>query len=105
MSEKQDEISALKAEQANLSTDIAGINRELKKHAAAFESVGRKLNEYAEQVVLDKGKVWVHGRPSDFVFAEELFDIRKVGELTDGLRTRIKRSMEIEAQLRQMDAE
>jgi len=102
MSERQDQSSALKAEQANLATEIAGIYAELKKHAAAFESVGRKLNEYAEQVVLDKGQVWVHGRPSDFIFAEELFDIRRVGELTHQLRTRIKRSVEIEEQLRQM---
>ena len=103
MSEGQDQSSALKAEQANLATEIARIYAELKKHAAAFESVGRKLNEYAEQVVLDKGKVWVQGRPSNFIFAEELFDIRKVGELTHQLRIRIDRSVEIEDQLRQME--
>ena len=102
MSEGQDQLSALKAEQANLATDITRIYAELKKHAAAFESVGRKLNEYAEQVVLDKGKLWVHGRPSDFIFAEELFDIRKVGELTHQLRSKINRSAVIEEQLRQM---
>ena len=104
-SEDQDRLSALTDEQAKLSKDIDHIYAELKKHAAGFEQVGRKLNEYAEQVVLNKGQVWVHGRPSHFAFPEDLFDIRKVGELTEQLRIKLKRLVEIQAQMPKTDAE
>jgi len=104
-SEDQNQVNALTAEQANLAKDIAAIYAQLKKHAAGFEQVGRKLGEYAEQVVLDRGQVWVHGRPSDFAFPEELFDIRRVGELTDKLRATIKRSREVQEQLRKRGIE
>jgi len=102
-SKDQDRSSGLKVEASNLSREIGNIRSELEKHAAAFEQVGRKLSEYPEQVVFDKDQVWVQGRPSDFIFAEELFDIRKVCELTDQLRTKSKRFMEIREELRETE--
>jgi hypothetical protein len=97
----QDRSSALMVEGSKLSWEIANIRSELNRHASGFEQVARKLSEYPEQIVLDKGQVSVQGRPSNFIFPEELFDIRRVCELTDQLRTKIKRFMEIREQLRE----
>jgi hypothetical protein len=99
-SEDQDRSSPLMVEGSKLSWEIANIRSELNKHATGFEQVGRKLNEYPEQVVLDKGHVSVQGRPSNFTCPEKLFDIRSVCELTDELRTKIKRFVEVREQLR-----
>jgi len=104
-SEDQERSNALMVEAANLSREIASIRSLLNKFARGFEQVGRKLSEYPEQVVLEKGQVWVQGRPGDFIFPEELFDIRKVCGLTDQLRTKNKRFAEIQAQLDETDAE
>jgi hypothetical protein len=102
-SEDQERSNALRVEAANLSSEIASIRSLLNKYAAGFEQVGRKLREYPEQIVLEKGQVWVQGRPADFIFPEELFDIRKVCGLTDQLRIKNKRAAEIQSQLGDTD--